>query len=441
MIGAGLSGLAAAWQLEARGFATHVCEREPQPGGRVRGTRVDDFTLDAAWPVLSSADRALLRWIDEVGLRDELLPLRPLQQAQLHRGRVRPSGPRTLLGALRTPGLRPLQALRLGRLPRLRARYARHLRPAEPSAVAALDDRSVADFGRLYFGSDVVDRWLEPELSDCLADSEQASRALLLLRGSRGRAAHDGLPRGALTELPEAAAARLPVLYEVEALRLERLPGGSLLTTLGGRERERLLETDAVVVATSAPDALRLAEPVLTSAERDFLAGVRYAPSLALAAGLRRPLHAHPLRIHVPRSERSPIGSLLLEPGVRAGRVPHARGLALARATPALAERSLDAPDDAVVKELLEGLERIDASLSAAVSFLRVLRCPRAAPRFDVGRYRALACFERVQRDRRARGRRVYLAGDYRLAPSLEGAVAAGRLAADELARDLGPPG
>ena len=66
-----------------------------------------------------------------------------------------------------------------------------------------------------------------------------------------------------------------------------------------------------------------------------------------------------------------------------------------------------------------------------------MLRLPQAAPRFDVGRYRQIARFERTQRDLRARGRRLYFAGDYLVNPSFEGAVVSGERAADAVYDDL----
>jgi hypothetical protein len=61
-----------------------------------------------------------------------------------------------------------------------------------------------------------------------------------------------------------------------------------------------------------------------------------------------------------------------------------------------------------------------------------------AFPRFDVGDYRVLARLRRVEADARARGRRVYLAGDHLIGPTLEAAVVSGERAATALADDLG---
>ena len=175
------------------------------------------------------------------------------------------------------------------------------------------------------------------------------------------------------------------------------------------RGRERAFDADAVVVAVPAPEALRVAGAVLCGAEREALARVRYAPKLALVLGLRRALHPHPRWLSVPRSERAPLASVVLEPGVTGGRVPSGRGLALLEATPEYAAAANAAPDDVLAKELLEAFEGLLAGARGAAAWTRLYRLPLATPRFDVGRYREIARFERVERDQRARAGRALL--------------------------------
>ena len=211
---------------------------------------------------------------------------------------------------------------------------------------------------------------------------------------------------------------------------------GGIALRVRGPEAERAARPDAVVVATSAPDAALIAAPALVAAERDGLAAVRYQPALSLAVGLRRPFFSHARHIHVPHTEGSPLESVLLEPGVRGGRVPDGRGLALLRATGAWSEASFDAPDEAVSKELLRAFARVHPGAELAVLFSKLYRVERAVPRFAVGHYRGIARFERVQRALRREGRRLYFAGDYLVDPSLEGALASAQRAAAAVAED-----
>jgi protoporphyrinogen oxidase len=103
------------------------------------------------------------------------------------------------------------------------------------------------------------------------------------------------------------------------------------------------------------------------------------------------------------------------------------------RAAGAFAAAHPETPSETLEKELIAEVDRLWPGFANAVEFTRVFRHRFGAPRFDVGTYRALGRFRRVQADRRAAGRRLEFAGDYLVHPSLEGAVRAGERAAAEL--------
>lgn len=435
VVGAGLAGLAAAWRLSRQGLRVVVLDRSGAPGGRLAAERFDGFRLEAFPPVLCAADRRLLAFIDEVGLRDDVLPLRPLVRSFPHAGALRDVELGGLADVRRIPGVRLREALRLVRLPRLLARYGNRIDPNQPAAGADLDDRSVSEFCELYFGPSVLDRWMAPFVTSAsLGDARETSRVQFLLEYRRSLGARPGMPRTSLSEVAERAAAQLSVQlgYRVESLE----PASD------GRPRVRLADgraiaADAVVVAVPAPEALALADPLLSPAERDGLSSVRYEPVLTVVAPLCRPLAARPQQILVPRSAGSPIESATLEPGLPSARVPEGRGLALIRARGDFASANAGAPDEAVAKELLGALESLRPGVERAVDYTRVLRVPLGVPRFDVGRYRAIARFDQVQCDRRAAGRRIYFAGDYRVHPSFEGAMLSAEDATRALVQDL----
>jgi oxygen-dependent protoporphyrinogen oxidase len=431
VVGAGLAGLAAAWELRKSGFDVSVLEREPEAGGRARSERVEGFTLEPLSPVLSTADRGLLAWIAEVGAGDELLPLRPLVTAQVHRGRVSDLDARGLFDFARISGVKKRQGLCLVRLPRLMRRYAAHVGPDAPERAADLDDRSLADFGKLYFGSSVLDYWMAPFVTSAsLGDEYQISRVHFLRRHRRLFGALPGLPRAPLRALLDTASERLATLCDAEVLGIEpgREAGFEIACSREGHEQ--VIEADTVVLATSAPDAARLGRVVLETGEREILERMRYTPSVSLAVATCRPLSWHAREIRVPHAEGSPVETALVEPGMSGGRIPDGYGCVTLRATGTWSEQGFELSDATLERELLDALERFQPGVRTVLDFTRIFRVERALPRFDVGHYRALAQLSRVGRDRGREGRRLYLAGDYRMDPSWGGAFASGRRAA-----------
>jgi oxygen-dependent protoporphyrinogen oxidase len=439
VVGAGIAGLGAAWRLAQRGFQVSLFEREQRPGGRARPVIRENFTIERAGAIVSAADGALLSWIGELEL-PELLPPRPVVSALAHRDRVRVIDSRSLLGVARIPGIRIYQALRVLRLPRLVARYGNRIDPERPERAASLDDRSLADFGRLYFGVRVMEQWMSPLVTRAAhADAREASRVLFLHHYRDGAGERLGLLRLSSQELIDRAASSVPASLGVCVTRVESRSGGGVRFNLREGGREGFAKADAIVLALPAPEAVELAGAEFSFAERDALEKVRYAPGLSLAIALRRPFHTHPQQIQFPHREGWPLESVLLEPGVAGGRVPEGRGLALLRATGSWSAAYFEAPDGTVSKALIDALGRFFPRIHGAGIFTEVLREKRAVPRFDVGRYRAIADFTRIQTDWRRRGRRIYFAGDYLMGPGWNAALRSGYRAAADVEEDLGP--
>jgi protoporphyrinogen oxidase len=444
VVGAGLSGLAAAVALRARGLEVACFEREERAGGRAAALRAGEFHFDLGDSLFSAEDTVFRAFVDAVGLRDELLPLRPVLLAQVLGARIREIDPRTLSGIARIPGVRWREALRLLRFPRLVRRYAPRLDARAPERAARWDDRSLADFARLYFGASVLERWLEPRLaSRAHADAADTSRALFLLLEAIDPEGRLGLPRGPLAELVEAAVRRVGARFDHEVTQIRRGVERPLAIWLrahaeGAPDDDAEPPFDAIVVATSAPTALRISDPLLSPAEREFLGAATYHKSLTLHCGLRRSFASHPQLLRLPRAEHSPLESVLFEPGVVGRRAPAGAGIAVLRATPEWSLTRWDLPAEVAEKELLGVFDRLYPGARRALVASHLERRARAHPRFDVGRYRALERFRRVQEDQRAQGRRLYFANDYLALPTPEGALLAAERAVSDLCSDLG---
>jgi len=440
VIGAGIAGLAAARRLRERGCQVTVLERSERVGGRATSDQREGFCLDSGAHQVCAKDRNLLGWIASAGFEERFLPLRPFRLAQLRGGEASPIDPVGVLGVARLPGVRFHEALRLRRLARILRRFRGILDPDRPESAARLDDRSIAEFTRLYFGRSVLDGWVEPFVADAsLSDPDSASRVLFLLQYVARRYAPVGTLRSGLADLAQALAPDDATRLGASVQALE--PVGERITVrVAERDGERSVDTDAVVLATPAGAARAIADPLLQTAERGFLARARYAAAIVMAVALDRTVVGCATRTRVPDGEGWPVAVIAIQPGGAGAPAPEGKELALVTASGRWSQAHLKTPDEIVEKDLLGLLQRLHPGSSSAIGFSAVRRYLQAFPRFDVGRYREIARFRSVQRDLRAGGRRLYFAGDYLVGPSLEGAVTSGFRAADQILSDLGIP-
>jgi oxygen-dependent protoporphyrinogen oxidase len=100
IIGAGISGLTAAWHLQKAGRPYVLLEAAPQPGGYIQSRQEGSYLLELGPNslLLNTADVA---WLHELGLGDELLPANSVSKNRYlyRRGRYRvlPAHPLKLL--------------------------------------------------------------------------------------------------------------------------------------------------------------------------------------------------------------------------------------------------------------------------------------------------------------------------------------------------------
>jgi oxygen-dependent protoporphyrinogen oxidase len=434
VVGAGFAGLAAATRLRALGFEVTVIEREPAPGGRARALPLAGLEVDPCAALLWTSDVALRSLLDGLGQPDELeaWPAGGLCRAD-ESGVLHPLASSRPSASSRPQGLGRREALRMARLDRLAARYAPLLERRAPERGGVLDDRSAAEWARLYFGDGVRTTWVEPLLAaSTLGDDAEASRLLFLLQYKATRRAAAASLRAGPGPLAEALARRLPTRLGVEVEDLVAVSGGfevACCEAARGEGRFRL-SADAVVLAVPPGLALGIGANVLATPEKDYLAGVRHRPALSLALMTRDGV-APPARRIVATAPGRALRSLQFQGGTAQ---PRASEILVAIASGEFARENGDTADDALVRRLTAEAERLAPQHLREVKAARLVRWTEALPCFGVGHYRAVAQVRKAEAWQLAEGRRLVLAGDHLLGPRLEDAIASGLRAADALA-------
>ncbi|MET9318581.1 FAD-dependent oxidoreductase [Streptomyces sp. NPDC003038] len=395
IVGAGVSGLAAAHHLIAAGVTVTVLEAADDPGGRMATESADGFRLDRTGQLLNTSYTELAR---TPGL--EALTLRPFAPGVL----VHTDGKQLRAGALT-----PARALASGSLDqaRLSAALGRLAALPEERLLARPERTALAAQRSRGLPPRTLNGVLRPLLATLLRDPEltTSSRvADLALRGfARGRLA---VPQGGAAALPDLLAAGLPPGTVRTGVRVR-----SVATNLVTTEEHGDFACRSVVLATGARAAAEL------------------------LPGLRVPEFHQVTVLHHATAEPLPWdGSLLLD-GDPAWPVSHTAVMSAVDPTRAPAGRSLVTTTvlgpPPPPRTVASRLARLYESATRDWELLAVHHTPEAVPAmpppYDARRpVRVLAG--------------LYVCGDHRDTNTVQGALHSARRATTAVLRDFGIP-
>ena len=86
IVGGGIAGLAAAFELSRRGVSFVLLERAPRAGGVIFSEEVDGFTIDGGPDALLIQKPEAIALCREIGLGDRLVSTKPPRLAYIQRG-------------------------------------------------------------------------------------------------------------------------------------------------------------------------------------------------------------------------------------------------------------------------------------------------------------------------------------------------------------------
>ncbi|MFE1560134.1 protoporphyrinogen oxidase [Streptomyces sp. NPDC058734] len=297
IVGGGISGLAAAWELRGAADVT-VLEAGPRIGGKLRTGTLAGIRVDEGAESLMALRPEAVELASAVGLGDALCDPARAAATVWTGGALRPLPPGHVMGIPADPaalaGTGLLSAEGLDRVER----------EETVPAVPVTGDCSVTEYLAARLGPEAVDRLVEPLLGGVYAGradrlslraampriaalAERGEPLLPALRRMRAAAAARaagpapaavrGVSGGtALFPRAVARASGARILTGTAARSLERLPGDRWRIAAATADGPLTLEADAVVLAVPAFAAAELLRPHSPLA-REELAGVPYA--------------------------------------------------------------------------------------------------------------------------------------------------------------------
>ena len=407
VVGAGIAGLSAAYELQRRGVTFRLLEASDRPGGVIRTDRVDGWVIDGGPDAMLTQKRAAIALCGELGLSDRLVStLMPRTAYVLRDGRLHPIPEGSFLGfPVRLTALAASSLFSLNG--KLRMACEVILPRNEDDA-----DESIASFVRRRFGQEAVDYLAEPLLAGIhagdverlsiralfprLVDAEHQSgsvirafRALRLKPSSQG--AFVSLP-GGIGELVDAIIKAIPADTIASGARVTDLRHAGTFTLDSTRGP---LVAKSVILAVPAYAAGGILHGVHTGLAA-LCEEIPYASTATVAFGYRRDQIPHPMRgsgFVVPKVERSPLLAATWVTSKWPHRAPEDHVLLRAFLGGGRDPHRLDQTDDELTGLAREALSDV-MGISSAPLFSRMYRWTRQSPQFEVGHLERLGVID-----------------------------------------------
>jgi len=406
ILGAGISGLTAAHELQKAGKDVLVLEEAPAAGGKVESERIDGYLLEAGPNSLRVENQATIDLIESLGLHDRLIEASPASKMRfiLKNGKwiKVPSGP---IEAITTP----LFSLR-GKLRILWEPFVTR---------TSLQDESAASFVTRRLGKEVFDYAADPFITGIYAgDTTKLSMRHAfgamwraeqeygsLIRGViKTKKAASGKPKikkrivsfpNGLSELTLALREKLgPALKLQEDVKgISRSNGAyQIATSEGTFEAPKLIVT---VPAYKTSKLLSNLAPELTASLND----IDYPPVAVVYLGYREDQFEKPLAGFgglIPSSESRKILGVIFSSSNFEGRAPSAHVLLTVIMGGARNRGIAEMTESQILQAATSELANL-YPISGAPAFQRMRLWRRAIPQYNVGYSAVLEAIEKAE--------------------------------------------
>ncbi|MEW6766215.1 MAG: protoporphyrinogen oxidase [Pseudomonadota bacterium] len=448
VVGAGISGLSAAFFLRQQGRDVAVIDAAPRAGGNVHTLMHEGYLLEAGPNTLLDNTLAIRELVDGLGLGDAV---REANSKAKRRYVVRDGR------AIELPG--SPQAFLRTRLFSLKGKL-RLL--AEPFIRRAEKEESVAEFVRRRLGPEFLDWAIDPFVSGVYAGDP----ARLSVRAATSKVYalerdHGSLLKGAVMKAFKSRKAEVQTGPVGRMLSFER-GLGQLVEALAASLFDRLhLNTPALVLRHSdgrwrvdTPQGIYSAREVILAIPAQMVAellearsgdldmfttnGVQalreipYPPVVSVGLGFRREDVAHPLDgfgVLIPSREHCTTLGALFSSTLFSGRAPEGHVSLTAFIGGRKHEQVGSWSDEQILDRVLADLGPV-LGFRAAPSMVHISRWPRAIPQYELGHLERIAVLDEAFGERTG----LYTRANWRGGVSVSDCIGNGKALAERLA-------
>jgi oxygen-dependent protoporphyrinogen oxidase len=418
VIGAGITGLTAAWQMQELGSEVEIFEKNSEPGGAVRSVKQDGWLTEYGPNTLLLKDRVVRDFIRDIGLEHgQVTANESASKRFIVRDGELKALPSSMKEAITTSVFGTSGKLRVA------------LEPFIPRYQG--EEESVASFVERRLGREILDYGLNPFVAGIYANRpeylslkhafpamynlEKDYRSLIwgAIAGSGKRKEDGRIPRklisfsNGLQQLPEKIAENLTIHYSSKVESVQKKTEGWFLRS----EKGEVGPYGSIIVNVPVYQWSSELLPVKEYSE-DLINEINYPPLSVLHLGFRKEDIRHPLDgfgFLVPEKEQRNILGALFSSTLFDGRAPRGYHLLTVFIGGGREPQKAKLPTEHLVTMAEEELREL-TGLTGVHCFKEHVYWPKAIPGYHIGYGDMLGKFDAMERENPG----LYLAGNFR---------------------------
>jgi oxygen-dependent protoporphyrinogen oxidase len=427
VVGAGIAGLTAAYQLKKAGHDVLVLDQNDYVGGRMANVDWEGFRVDIGAKFVTTADKSLVDMVSEVGLADQLVKSDEGLTITIYRdGKLHSANFLSIPSYLGWSGVSFKARLAMLKLlpyfmKQGRLENAYHLERAAGPDVAETFEQFFND----RISAEMFEYWAIPMFETmCAYKGGDVSRKAFLALMMSYLNADSVTFRDGIGMLPKALAGRVEVELTARVGKVSLLPDGSgVKVSYKIQGREKTIEAQRVVVAVPGNHVLPLLETP-RAAWQAFFSQVAYSTGALHYHIAETDFQPSVKGSFVPRSTKLPINSISFE--------EHKDGRWLMLTDPSVYTFDMRQAPELLAAQAQEVMATIFPALKGTFRAQRIFKWQDKLPTFRPGYLDAMQHFWEDPQEGP-----VFFCGDYFAGPSTGGALYTGMECAERVLQSI----